>query len=251
MTAYNNIDEAIAGLKYGLDSKTETFRAIEAVEFGKPVFGHKDDPLNGSTLYRDVGKIVFDADFVTSNTIDITVNTVAAAQVTFTTDHDTTAALVVAAVAALTGVECVLDPADATNRTFLIRAKRTEVVVTEDVQAGAGQAAGTITYDTSMIYLGIAQFTQKEASSTAEYVADEPMNVMVLGTIYGSVTVAIIEALAKAYVDDNGAGRGDWTDVAGFDTLSLYRNNAASGALPLIEIVSSKGRGTYAEINFS
>lgn len=251
MGAYNNIDPAIAGLKYGLDSKTETWRAAEAMEFGKPAFGHKDDPVNASSLYRDVGKIAFDADFVTGNTIDGTVNTVAITQVTFTTDHDTTAALVAAAYAALTGVECILDPADTNNRTFLIRAKRTEIVVTEDVQSGASQATGTITYDTSMIFLGVAQFTQKEAAGSAEYALDEAMNIMSSGQIYGSATVAAIEALEKAYVDSDGAGRGDWTDTAGFDTLSIYRNNAASAALPLIEVRDAKGRGTYAETDFS
>lgn len=251
MGAYGNIDAAIAGLKYGLDSKTESWRAIEAVNFGKPVFGHKDDPKNASNLYRDVGKIVFDADFVALNEIVITVNTVAASTVTYTTSHDNTMDLLVAAVSALTGVECILDSGDVNNRTLLIRAKRTEIVVAESVTLGASQPTGTITYDTSMIFLGVSQFTQKESAGVAQYIADEAMNVMVLGTIYGSATIAAIEALAKAYVDDNGAGVGDWTNVAGFDTKSIYRNNDASAALPLIEVRSDKGRGTYAELDFS
>ena len=40
-------------------------------------------------------------------------------------------------------------------------------------------------------------------------------------------------------------------DTAGLDTLSIYRNNAASAALPLVEVRDNKGRGTYAEIDFS
>jgi len=251
MSAYNNIDTAIAGLKVGLDSHVESFRAYEAIPFGKPCFGHVGDSLNVSTFYRDVAKIVFDADFVTGNSIVITVSGTAAAAVPFNTDHDTTAADVVAAITALTGVDCLLDPADSNNRTFLIQEKHVEITAAEAITGGGSQATGTITYDTSMVFVGIAMFTQKEASASAQYAANEAVNVMTRGVLYGSAQAATVEANATAYVDTDGANRGDWSN-AGFslDGAAIYRSDAASAALAQVEVRAQK-QGTYAGYAFA
>ncbi len=94
-------------------------------------------------------KIVWDGDFVTANTIIVTVDGTAAATVTFATDHATTAALVVAAVQALTGITCELDVSDTNSRTiFIYKTAKTAIgTVTEVVALGAGAASGTVTYD--------------------------------------------------------------------------------------------------------
>jgi hypothetical protein len=141
MGAYDTIDKAIKGLKYGdsLSTRIEGGWACaesDGILFGEPVFGYIDDDIHAYNFHNDVGKIVFDGDFVASNVITITVNGVDAADVTFATDHDTTAALVVAAVNALSGAKCLLDPADTDNRTFLIQTKGFDAVVAEAITGG-------------------------------------------------------------------------------------------------------------------
>jgi len=100
----------------------------------------------------DAAKLVFDADFVTGNTIDGKVNTVAWAQVPFNTDHDTTASDLETAIGALAGVTCTLDAGDPTNRTFDISVSGSELVITDVVVAGgASQAGSTVNYGDDII----------------------------------------------------------------------------------------------------
>lgn len=91
------------------------------------------------------GTLVFDADLVTSNTIDMTVNAVAITQVTFTTDHVTTMGLIIAQIAANANVaSAILDPNDANNRTIIVTAiLGVDLIIAGiTVAAGASQATG-------------------------------------------------------------------------------------------------------------
>ena len=145
MPEYNDIDNARAGLLYGLDNQIEggwASQPVAGIEFGRPVFGYAGDSVKLYDFKNDVGKIVFDVDFVTGNSIIITVNTVPTAAVPFNADHDTTMDDVLNAINALTDVEAVLDSTDANNRTFYILQKGVTAVVLEAVTGGAGQAAG-------------------------------------------------------------------------------------------------------------
>lgn len=251
MAAYGNIDQAIAGQLYGnrIDNIVDGgFACADSndIEFGVPVFGYVGEEKSVYNYYNDTSKLAFDADFVTSNTIDITVNGVAADQVTFTTDHDTTAGLVVAAVAALTGVECVLDSNDAANRTFIIRTKGAGITVTEDVQAGASQATGTITYASGQIYLGVSVFAQNVAGKYEQY---DPIAVLMQGNITVIPTQAV-EAQAKAYVDNATTDLGLFTDSAnGIEVNARYREDAAADGFARLEQVG-KTAMTYAEDYF-
>ena len=105
MGQYGNIERAFAGMPaehYQFNEQKRTRKAQDIINFGDPVFGYLGDEVRGYNYYLDTAKLVFDADFVSLNEIVITVNGVAAATVTFTTDHDTTAALVVDAIKAIT-----------------------------------------------------------------------------------------------------------------------------------------------------
>lgn len=233
MGAYDTIDAALAGLKYGIDSRIRgTMACAESsgIEFGRPVFGYVNDDVNVYNFHLDTGKLAFDADFVTGNTIDITVNGVAATQVTFTTDHDTTAGLVVAAVAALTGVECVLDSGDVNNRTFLIQTKGRDALVTEDVQGGASQATGTITYGSSQVYLGISMFVQNQDKLYKQY---DAVNIIVEGWVWVE-TVAACKAHTDVYVYSTaGTDFGKVTSTINADYLltARFEKNASAGNL--------------------
>jgi len=102
-----------------------------------------------SELAKDVRKLVFDADLVTSNTIDMDVNGQSMGQVTYATSHAATMALIVTALELLSTVEsAVIDPNDADSRTIIIQSATgvTNTTVTSIVVAGgASQAEGEYT----------------------------------------------------------------------------------------------------------
>lgn len=241
-TAYGNQGSAVAGLLVGQARVVDAFLAAEAIEFGRPVFSYPGEK-NAYGYYNDLAKLVFDADFVASNTIDITVNTVAITQVTFTTDHDTTAGLVRDAIAALDGVECVLDTDDATNRTFLIRTKGATAAVTEAVAAGASQADGTITYESGQVYVGLSMRTLKLYAENANYPANKELNVLERGKCYCETNVAVEENVA-AYVDIAGADAGKF-NTAGLLIDARYRSTESAAGLAIVE-TNGQTSTTYA-----
>lgn len=109
------------------------------------------------------GVVLFDADFVTSNTIDMDINGVAITQQAFDSDHDTTAIALAVKIAAHAAVStCILDPNDANNRTFIITSADDLVITVTNivVAAGASQANGVFTAGTRDALYGIAHWTQ-------------------------------------------------------------------------------------------
>lgn len=240
MPAYGNIDTARAGLLYGLDNQIEGGWAstpVLGIEFGRPVFSYVGDTVSLYTYKADTGKIVFDADFVTSNSILITVNGVAADAVVFATDHDTTAALVLAAINAIPNVEAVLDSTDATNRTYYILEKGVTAVVLEAVTLGATQADGTITYTTAQVFVGMAVKTQNASGLYEQY---DAVNVLVKGYCYGNASTATAANL-KAYVGSTGL----WAN-AGVEIGARFRSNLSAAGLVLVEVEGQKELGVAA-----
>lgn len=154
-TAYNlNSAESFAGMK--ADSRfdlVESFLAEQIVNFGRAVAQNKGNNTMVAQPVKDRSIFYFDADFVTSNVITITVNGVAAAAVTFATDHATTLAAVAAAVNALTGVTCTgVDNTVEGGSIFTIETPGVTITVTETVTAGSSQATGYAEYALSMIF---------------------------------------------------------------------------------------------------
>jgi uncharacterized protein YaiE (UPF0345 family) len=123
-------------------------------------------------------KVVWDADFVTSNTIDVSVGGVSATQVTFATSHANTMTLVIAAVEAIANISCELDATDANGRTILITkdGRNTAIgTVVEAVAAGAGQADGTITYDEDWYTIGVFIWDDDVQGSVTSDVGSYPL----------------------------------------------------------------------------
>ncbi len=236
MGDYDVMDEAIAGLKYGIDSRIEGGWACaesDGISFGMPVFGYIGDEEYAYNYHLDVGKIVFDADFVTLNEIVINVNGEDAATVTYATSHDNTMNLLVAAVSALDGVECVLDADDGDNRTLLIQVKGDDAVVTETVTLGGSQPTGTITYGSSQVYLGMSMFVQKSAATSdgeAMYDQFDAVNVIVEGWVYAN-SVGTCKANNEAYVYATAGDDFGKLSSAGEEIAARFRSNAISGAL--------------------
>ena len=249
MGEYDYMDAAIAGSKYGLCGRVEggwICKDSNGIGFGKPVFGYIDDPIGAYNFYNDTGKLVFDADFVASNVITITVNGEDAADVTFASDHDTTADLVVAAVAALDGVECVLDSADTNNRTFIIRTRGATAVVSEAITGGGSQATGTFgNQGSGQVFVGVAMKTEKEQTlaGVAQYDETEAVNVIADGELWVGV-VASVSANNEAYIDNSGADIGEFSN-AGVEVSARYRSNASASGLARLRVDGQKEM-TYA-----
>jgi hypothetical protein len=155
-------------------------------------------------LYADTAKTVFSADFVTSNTINGTVDGVAIAQVTYATSTLNTMNLLIAAVNALAGCQAVLDTTDATNRTLLIRKKGVaSFVVDFTVAAGASQATDSSTYASGQLFRGVAKYVTR-----------------VPGTGGGTGTFAIGEEISVIHSADiwaasaSGLAKGDLAPIA-------------------------------------
>lgn len=238
-TAYNlSQGEFFAGMK--ADSRfdeVESFAAEETIPFGAGVAAEAGNVKTVRVPNKDVATLVFDADFVASNTIDLDVNGVSISQVTFATDHDTTAGLLVAAIAALTGVTCELDSGDANNRTFIIEAENTTIVVDNVVVAGgASQAGSTVTYAADDVFRGIALSTHKEAEANGDVQYNQYDAVSVLRK-----GVAVVNA-SKAVTADSIAylipdGTGTFTDAStGNIQAGRFRSTVAAAGLVKVEV---------------
>ncbi len=240
-TAYNRDHaESMAGMKAdaGFD-RVESFSADGAVPFGRGVGYEAGNTTKVRLPAKDNAKIVFDADFVTSNTIDMDVNGTAIAQVTFTTDHDTTAGLVRDAIAAISGVSCVLDPADANNRTFLVENDDgSEITIANIVVAGgASQAGSTVTYSGDDLFRGISLQTHKEQnlSGVVQYADKESVSVARQGVFWIETAVAVT-ADDDAYVLYDGTGKFTNVSTNNMATGGKFRSTVGAAGLAKVEV---------------
>lgn len=237
MTAYGEMDTALAGLPFGNINALkdiESFIAAETIEFGRPVFTYDGEDENSGkcySFYNDSATIVYDADFAATHTATITVNGVSTAAVPFNTDHDTTMDDIVAAIIGLTvpntTVEATLDSADANNRTIHIRTKGVANTTTE-VTGGTTPPDGTVTSTTGQIYIGISRQVHYD---TANYVSGDSVSVMAKGKIWVDNTTAAVSNNA-AYIDDS---TGQFKNTAGLDVGALYRKDLAAAGIALVE----------------
>jgi len=244
MGAYDTMEQLIAGMKYDLDGTVESWTANEDIEFGIPLFAIAGEEDICSPYYADVTKVVYDIDFEGSNSIAFSVDGVAITPVVYATSHAATMAALIAAIAGLTGVECVADATDVSNNTLLVRKTYTTYVCTTTVTGGSNQAVGTITYHSSMIFIGGCLRTQKEAAGTAKYLQYEAVNVITEGKLAGLTTSVVV---SNNVLVGDGTG---WNATTGAATTGKCRKDAASGALTLIQ-VDGQAAGTYSDIAFS
>ena len=242
MPEYRNMDRGIAGLQQGLNNEIEgRFVAAEEIEFGLPVFGYVDNDEQVGVYHLDVAKLVYDADFVTGNLIDGTVNGVSITQVPFNATQLATITDVVAAFDALTGVDAILDTSDVTNRTVLIRTKFADALVTSVVTGGASQAGTTVTYTSGQVFFGCSLFTQKSAinaDNRGVYEQYESVNVLTRGMI-NVKPIAAVKAYEAAFVDNAGADKGSWSN-AGFEIPGRYTESVAADTITTLEVTGKK-----------
>lgn len=246
MGAYDNLDQAIAGLKLGIDmDRVETWKAAETIAFGAPVFVYEGDDVGAYNVKQDTATITLDADLVTGNTITttVTVDGVAQAAVAtpFNTDHDTTMDDHVTNLeAGITGLDVTLT--DATNnRQFTLFLKGSDLTaITSPVTGGASQAGVTMAYTTAQVFAGVALYTSKsEVDTVGTYVADETVNVLAEGQVWIN-TDGAVSSNTNAYVvwDATSADQGKFTATAtdNYDVGCKFRSDLAAAGLALVEV---------------
>ena len=240
--AYNlNMGESFAGMK--ADSRfdtVESFIAAEEMFFGRAAGAEAGETQKVNMPKNDNATLEFDADFVTDNDIDGKVNGVAWTTVPFNTDHDTTAADLAAAIDALAGVSCVLDPGDVNKRTFLIETDGVECSVTDvAVTGGASQAGSTVTYSADDVFRGIVLSTQTKEQAQGTGVISYPVNSAVNVLRKGMAWVETSEAVNAddtAYVDVDADAKFCKTSSGNIATGGKFRSTVASAGLALLEI---------------
>lgn len=240
-TSYSQyMGSAYAGMK--ADSRfdeVESFAADGAIPFGRGV-GAESGNVDTVTLpKKDNAKLVFDADFVTSNKINLKVNGESITEVDFDTDHDTTADALVAAIAALSGVTCSLDSTDTDNRTFDIETDGDEITVSDvAVTGGSSQAGSSVTYSGDDIFRGIALAEHKEqdSSGVAQYNDKDAVSVLRKGVAWVETSGAVT-ADQTAYVDLAGKiGKFTATSTNNMTTGGKFRSTISAAGLAKVEI---------------
>lgn len=125
--------------------------------------------------------LTLNADLVTSNTVNGSINGVAISEVTFDADHDTTMDLLKAAIEALPSVSSVELTDAANNRQLTVYAKDPEglfIVGAFTVAAGASQATVTVATDTNTIYQSMAVKLTTTGKIEPAGAAESPVNVI-------------------------------------------------------------------------
>ena len=215
MAEYGTMEKGVAGLLYGLNRDVFSRSAVGEVEFGKAVMAPLGASDTGSSAKSETAKVVFSADLVTGNKINIVVNGTVIPEVVFATSHLATMNLIIDAIVNQ-GYEATLNSNVANNRELLVRTNGAVAVVTVVITEGGSQATTTITGITTAVFVGVSIFSQKEKGL---YEASESISVLEEGMIYVQATGGV-EANAKAFLDvatGNFASSGD-LEVGRFKT---------------------------------
>lgn len=211
----------------------ESFIAEAEVLFGRGLGANPGELDLVHHPIVDETALLFDADFVTSNVVTITVNGIATAAVPFNTDHATTSADVLAAILGLAPVTSASISDPGTDREFTIETSGVAIVVTETVTGGAGQATGTATNAINDIFRGIALHTHRE---TGKYAKDDAVSVLRQG-------MAVVETSGAVTADDaafvdiaGGIGKFTKTSSNNLATKGFFRSTTTGAGLAKLEL---------------
>ena len=248
MAQYENMDTKLPGLVHGssFHIRNETWRVAEqnGIDFGDAVYMYEGadltDGIDGWKIHRDVSTITLDADLITDNTITTTINGTAVAT-PFNNDHDTTMDDHKDDIeAAIEGITVTLtDTVD--NRVFRLFYEGNDfVTVTSVVTGGASQAGTTVTFDTDLIFGGIARRSDRGFTNTVgEYPYQDAMNVVDEGMIC-VVTSKAVSANTAAYtiLDPASADQGKFTDSASgtYTTNCVFRETITAAGTVIVDV---------------
>ena len=250
--SYNiNHNQAYAGLLADTRINVVDSRSVQdvnGISFGLGVVAGANLETDVLLPYKSLGTLVFAGDFVSLNVINLKVNGVAISPVTFDTDHDTTAALLVDAIAALDGVDCTLDSSDANNRTFLIEARNTDVAVTDVVVTlGAGQTTGSTTYSAPDTFRGFVlhehthEMPMPSVGGEAKYLYQQTASTITLGGLWVPYISGQLAIDDNVYIKADGTDRGKATNVSSGNVQAVnWIVSKIDSGLGLAMIVNTK-----------
>ena len=242
MSAYGDLNPAVAGLIQSRAPKVASGIAQESMTPGLPVFGYAGSGEKVWKLKADVSKLVVDGDLGASNSTVVTVNSVAASAVVYATSHAATMTAIVNAIKALSGVEAVLDSTDANGRTILIRTKGATATASAATTGGTARTWTPTNGLFGQIFKGVLANQSNVPTSvggSASFALYDAAPVVTSGEIWVQAASGV-DSLEKAYVDvSTGAFAASGQDVGVRCTISRNSDGVAlvaiddSGLYPL------------------
>lgn len=241
MSAYGDLNPAVAGLIQSRAPKVASGIAQESMTPGLPVFGYAGSGEKVWKLKADVSSILFSADLSASNSTVITVNGVASAAVVYATSHTATMDAIVNAIKALAGVEAVRDSSNA--RTILIRTKGATATASGTVTGGSAVTVTPTNGLFGQVFKGVLSSGSAMVPSTTggsgSYAQYEAVPVVTAADIWVQAATGV-DSNEKAYVDaSTGAFAASGQDVGARCKISRNSDGVAlvaiddSGLAPL------------------
>jgi hypothetical protein len=255
MSQYGTIDTAFAGMKaehYQYAEVLKSACAKQVINFGEAIFSYLGERENVYNYKLDTAKVVFAGDFGATDAVTFTVNGQSTSSVVFTTDHNTTMNLLIAAIRGLSitdsvlgtvSVDAALDPSDGTNRTIFIRTKGLDNTTSMADDAGTPPAE-TITYQSDQVFRGMARHKAKYtnlATNTNRYELQDTVSIVEKGFYWGVINNVTVLSEQVCNIDNAGADKGNFTNASG-DTINCvfrsdnYTQPTLGGYLAIIEL---------------
>jgi hypothetical protein len=193
---------------------------------------------------RNYATVTFDADFVASNVINGTVNSLAISPVTYASSHAATFAAVVSAFNALTGISAVAG----TGRSIIITTDDKAVITVSGVVVtlGVSQAVATTVYTSSDIIYGVSVHTHtllQDSSGVVQYAQYATVSTLKQGRIYVPVEqdVVVGDSVYMRTINDSPKVRGAFRKDADSGNALLISGarwfaGATSGNLAILEL---------------
>ena len=238
-SAYNsNIPPAFAGMKADIQNdRVESHVAKDEIALGAALAAEAGDPNFVRMPVVNVNTIDFSADLITANVFDATgIDSVDLTPVTFTVDHNSTMAAIVAAI-----------EAQVTTVTATKTGPR-EITVSKDsgaaiVIAGAAVTGGTtqpttaVTASTNDVFRGVALHKHIPATDAgvAQYVENDSVDTLKQGQVWVNTSVAVaVDDTAYALKD----GTGRFTNVAGSNLVTggVFKSATTGAGLAKLQI---------------
>jgi hypothetical protein len=247
MDLYGGLKPAIAGLKFGLDSETESIAAGEKFYPGDPVFGFVGDDKVGYGAHVSSISMTANADLVTGNSVALTINGISLDPVAFTTGSAETIQAIVNAINLdedLRDLGINASLVEGAPRAFYLAAPGLTITAAAAVTGGASQAAFTAAAFTAMKFMGVAPFEQiGDKDGAGFYPSHTSVPVQYRGKIYIRVASGANPGDKKpAYIILTGDDAGTFTDAAGsnYDCGCFFRSGKVGNDLALIELRGMK-----------
>lgn len=188
-----NLDVAQAGQVATLEATNiKSRKAQDLIGFGRAVFTGLIPGVDVINPAVDIVTLAFYGVFVTDNVINMKVNGVAIAPVTFSVDAATTKALLIAAIDAIDGINATDDSADS----ILIKSSELGNVLVTDilVTLGATQTGHTIYYSSSAVFEGVSILRHGQPIAIGgddAYQINDSINVLTKGVVWVKVTSSV------------------------------------------------------------